>query len=195
MIIFSGCYCFCGRQGTGKTYSCVHFIDEFMHKRVGKDYLLITNIKSLSISLNSLYFNNIYDIIKYVNSHSDKKFIVFIDEIFSYVNKSGDLPIEIRSFLSQMRKRKLIFITTAQVWYEINLTLRRYIRYEIDCSMHSIFNICFLLNSFNDAENAKWDETVQDMCAPRMFLKLRKGNKRIIDLYDTFETISVPKHR
>lgn len=188
-----GCYCFCGRQGTGKTYSCVHFIDEFFNKPISEDYILITNILSLSKSRKAIYLQDIYDIISFVNKNNNKKYVIFYDEIFTCVDKSGTLSKEIRSFLSQMRKRKLIFITTAQVWYEINLTMRRYIRYEIDCSMHSIFNQCFLLNSFNDAENSKWDEEVQDMTAPRLFLKLRKGNKKIIDMYDTFETISVSK--
>lgn len=99
---------------------------------------------------------------------------------------------EILSFISQLRKRKIIFVTTAQEWLEINVTFRRYVRYQIDCNMISlpIFKTAFLLNAINDGEQLKWSNEDNEYVAPRIQTKISKGNLNIIESYDTFETIS-----
>lgn len=102
---------------------------------------------------------------------------------------------KILSFISQLRKRKIIFVTTAQEWAEINITFRRYTRYQIDCNMFSLplTHTAVLFNSINDGDLIRWDNDLQEFVAPRVSANFSKGNKSIIESYDTYETIQVSK--
>lgn len=108
------------------------------------------------------------------------------------MEKQTRINKKILSFLSQLRKRKIIFVTTAQEWSEINITFRRYVRFQISCNMISLpflkTAICY--NVVNDGDQIRWDNDTQDFIAPRISAKLSKGVEGIIRSYDTFETIS-----
>lgn len=146
-----GLFCYCGKQGKGKTYSAVKFCIE---QKLVHNYKIITNVKSFNIFNDTLYMNKIEQIIEYCKSFegNDQNILIFFDEIFTILEKNKAINKEILSFLSQMRKRKIIFVTTAQEWSEINITFRRYVRYQIDCSMFSIplLKTAFIYNSIND---------------------------------------------
>lgn len=122
---------------------------------------------------------------------NDENVIIFFDEIFTILEKQTRINKKILSFLSQLRKRRIIFVTTAQEWSEINITFRRYVRFQVSCNMVAlpIFKIAFVLNCINDGDLIRWNNDTQDYEAPRIRLKLSKGNVSIIQSYDTFETI------
>lgn len=196
-----GLYLYTGKQGTGKTYSSIRFCQKFVKKG---NCVLITNIKSywetLKSNYNDVYYiYDIFDIINFVNQnekkfkHEGKQILIFFDEIFTVCEKSGSLTPQILSFLSQLRKRDIIFVSTAQEWSEINITFRRYCRFQISCNMFSlpILNIAILSNLVNDGDGIHWDTDLQDFVAPLIQTNISKGNKSIIDLYDTFETIKL----
>lgn len=107
------------------------------------------------------------------------------------LKKVGSLQKEILSFLSQLRKRKILFITTAQEWAEINITFRRYIRFQISCNMLCLpfTKTALVINNVNDGDLIHWDETEQDFVAPVIQINVSKGLNEIINKYDTFETI------
>ena len=90
-----------------------------------------------------IYINSFKDMLSIDNYNKDTQsyepIYIFYDEIFSALTKGTKIDTEVLSFLSQMRKRQVIFLTTAQEWLEINMTLRRYVRYQIDCSIRNIF--------------------------------------------------------
>ena len=117
----------------------------------------------------------------------------FYDEIFTILNKNMPINKEILSFLSQLRKRHIIFISTAQEWSEINITFRRYTRYQIDCNMFSmpLSQNAFIINCINDGDLIRWDNDLQDFVAPRIYTTFSKCEKKVIDSYDTFETINI----
>ena len=127
-----GLYCYVGKQGKGKTYSAIKFLMNY--KKNG--YRIITNVKSFNVFSDTIYLDNIYDIIRFckenIKDNKEDKYIIFFDEIFTILEKNTRLNKEILSFLSQLRKRSIILITTAQEWAEINITFRRYCRYQID---------------------------------------------------------------
>lgn len=133
------------------------------------------------------------DIIDFMIEHEndDNKYIIFFDEIFTILEKKSTINKKILSFISQLRKRKIIFVTTAQEWSEINITFRRYVRFQVSCHMFSIpvFKRAFLINKVNDGDNIKWDNDSQDWIAPTVSTNFMKGNLEIIESYDTFETI------
>ena len=136
-----GLYCFCGKQGDGKTIS---ILDVFFEAYTNK--IIYTNVYSF-YSRNKDYFKIIYepDFNKIYDFFKDKEdcsnYVIFYDEIFSLIEK-GQLSKEMLNFLSQMRKRRLYLYTTCQEWLELNVTFRRYVRYQVQCKMYNlpIFN-------------------------------------------------------
>lgn len=164
-----------------------------------KDTIVLTNIKSYSQSSDSVYIKDFLQIIDYCKRFEslkskgevDGNLIILFDEIFTVIEKAGSLKSEFLSFISQMRKRGIIFVSTAQEWAEINITLRRYCRYQISCSMKSlpICNLAICTNLVNDGDGIYWDSDCQEFLAPLLQTNVFKGNLSICNLYDTFETI------
>ncbi len=184
-----------GKQGHGKTYSAVKFC---IDRKLSTNCKIITNVHSFSIFKDTVFIDDISELIKYVLEYCDTldfdevpNIVIFFDEIFTILEKQTRINKEILSFISQLRKRKIIFITTAQEWLEVNVTFRRYVRYQIDCNMISfpIFKTAFLLNFVNDGEQLKWSNEDNEYIAPRISTNFSKGNLSIIESYDTFETI------
>lgn len=121
-------------NGDGKTYSVCDYLSE------RKGYKIISNVKSYCDNHQglALYEDNFYTIIKKFNDGTyDNKYIIFFDELFSLLQK-GKLNQDILNFISQLRKRQIYLVTTVQEWLEINVTFRRYVRYEIDCKMCNV---------------------------------------------------------
>ena len=96
--------------------------------------------------------------------------------------------MEKRSF-----KRKIIFVTTAQEWSEIQITFRRYVRFQISCNMLSLpfSKLAIIVNQINDGDLIRWDNDLQDFVAPIIQTNIAKGKLSIIESYDTFETIAL----
>lgn len=187
-----GLFCYCGKQGKGKTYSCIKFLIE---QKLVHNYKILTNVKSFKVFSDTLYFDDINHIIDYCTKfkNNDENVIIFFDEIFTILEKKTPLNKKILSFISQLRKRKIIFVTTAQEWAEINITFRRYCRYQVECNMFAIpiFYTAFIYNIINDANKMKWDNDAQEFIAPRISANFAKCNRSIIESYDTYETINV----
>lgn len=183
-----GVYCFCGKQGDGKTYSVIDTLDS-----QSKGKIVITNVKSYydSHKENSIYetdFGKIYEMLRDLEDCS--KYIIFYDEIFTLIEK-GKLSKEMLAFISQMRKRHLYLYTTAQEWLEINVTFRRYVRYQVQCKMRNLrlLNFAISINEINDAYQMKWDNLENEYVCPRIKTTIKKCSKAIADSYDTFEVI------
>lgn len=175
-----GVYCYCGKQGSGKTYSVVEFL-----KQQPKDMKIYANIDTLR-GINYKYFNGFDNLLKLRDEHDC---IIVYDEIFTALTKSSKLSTEVLDFLSQMRKRRIVFLTTAQEWLEINITLRRYCRYQIECKMFNILGLGILLKCMYDAEQLKWSNDDNEYIAPLVETTISKCNISVANSYDTFEQI------
>lgn len=174
-----GVYCYCGKQGSGKTYSVVEFLKQ------QKDIKIYSNISTLK-GIKYQYFNGFDKLLELRNEHDC---IIVYDEIFTALTKSTRLSNEVLDFLSQMRKRRIIFLTTAQEWLEINITLRRYCRYQIECKMLNILGLGVLIKSMYDAEQLKWSNDDNEYIAPLVETTISKCNISVANSYDTFEEI------
>ena len=174
-----GVYCYCGKQGSGKTYSAVEFLLNNSHMPI---YSNVSTIKGVDYT----YFTG-FDNLLLLRDKTDC--IIFYDEIFTALTKSSKINQQVLDFLSQMRKRRIIFITTAQEWLEINITLRRYCRYQIECKMLNIFGLGLLIKHFYDAEQLKWSNEDNEYIAPLLETTISKCNLDIANSYDTFEQI------
>nr|DAU95969.1 MAG TPA: zonular occludens toxin [Inoviridae sp.] len=175
-----GVYCYCGKQGSGKTYSVVEFL-----KNQVSDVKIYSNISSLD-GIKYTYFNGFSNLLKLRDEHDC---IIVYDEIFTALTKSTKLSNEVLDFLSQMRKRRIVFLTTAQEWLEINITLRRYCRYQIECKMLNILGLGILVKSMYDAEQLKWSNDDNEYIAPLIETTISKCNLSVAKSYDTFEQI------
>ena len=175
-----GVYCYCGKQGKGKTYSVVEFLQSLPSNT--EIYSNISTVKGIDYT----YFNGFDDLLK-LRDKTDC--IIVYDEIFTALTKSSKINTDVLDFLSQMRKRRIIFLTTAQEWLEINITLRRYCRYQINCNMRSLGFFGIIIKSFYDAEQMKWSQLDNEYVAPLIQLSLSKCNVKVANAYDTFEQI------
>lgn len=175
-----GVYCYCGKQGSGKTYSVVEFL-----KQQDKNVRIYSNISTLK-GIKYTYFNGFDNLLKLKDEHDC---IIVYDEIFTALTKSSKMTTEVLDFLSQMRKRRIVFLTTAQEWLEINITLRRYCRYQIECSMYNILGLGILIKSMYNAELLKWSNDDNEYIAPLVETTISKCNVSVANSYDTFEQI------
>lgn len=214
-----GVYCYDGKQGKGKTYSVVEYlldnrdgiavfcniadiknIDYFyftgftelikLKKIIDYNY---TDNDDLLFYIYSLFPNKIRtkQIFSQIIEYKNGRQLVFVyDEIFTELQKKSNLTKDVIDFLCQMRKRKIIFLTTAQEWAEIPLSFRRFCRYEIKCRMINFFGIGLLFKEFNDAENMKWSDEQQEHVAPLLETTLTKCRKYIANSYNTYLRVS-----
>lgn len=173
-----GVYCYCGKQGSGKTYSVVEFLSN------QKNIPIYSNVHLQYIEYT--YFNGFDELLK-LRDKSDC--IIVYDEIFTALTKSSRINQDVLDFLSQMRKRRIVFLTTAQEWLEINMTLRRYCRYQIECKMINLFGLGILIKHCYDAEQMKWSQEDNEYIAPLEETTISKCNLSVANKYDTFEQI------
>lgn len=173
-----GIYCYCGKQGKGKTYSVV----EFLKNEAKLPIYSNVHLKGIKYT----YFTGFDQLLELRSEHDC---IIVFDEIFTALTKTSRINTEVLDFLSQMRKRQIIFITTAQEWLEINITLRRYCRYQIDCDMRNILGLGLLIKRFYDAEQMKWSTEDNEYIAPVIETTISKCNIAVANAYDTFEQI------
>lgn len=183
-----GTYCYCGRQGEGKTSSLIAFLHDNKNLEI---YCNIKNIKGIDYTYYE-GFDGLLSIKKFLDKQlpSKKQIVIVYDEIFTQLDKYSKIGKEVIDFLCQMRKRKIIFLTTCQCWAELPLTFRRFCRYEIECHIIPTPFFSVIVKSFYDAENMSWDKDLQDFVAPIIATYISKVRKQILTSYDTFEKIS-----
>lgn len=174
-----GVYCYCGKQGSGKTYSAVEFLRNNQIKPIYSN----VHLKGIPYT----YFSGFNELLKL---RDKKDCIIVFDEIFTALTKTSRINQEVLDFLSQMRKREIIFITTAQEWLEINITLRRYCRYQIDCKMINLLGLGILIKRMYDAEQMKWSNEENEYIAPIIETTVSKCNLCVANCYDTYEQIN-----
>ena len=185
-----GTYVFNGEQGKGKTLSLAKYVYDTRGKTT-----IFSNVYFKGCP-NFTYFEDfefVYTIIDMIDhkelDNKSLQIVIIWDELFSLLNKSTKLNKEIKSFLSQLRKRKIIFLTTCQSWPDIPLEFRRLCRFEIDCSCIPLITRSLLINVYKDAERMKWSDIEQEHVAPVVWTKISQTNSIIANSYDTNQTI------
>lgn len=179
-----GVYCFTGHQGNGKTYALNKFIRKHSNGRV-----IYSNI-----SLKDIQYEPI-ESIEHLYSLADQENIIIIyDEIFSLMSKSKKDREMLEQFLPQMRKAKNIFLTTAQYWLELDITFRRFVRIQIECSTKPLGALGgILFESYYDSTSIKWDNLENEYVSPLITRKISKYEKRYMVTYDTYEKVKALK--
>lgn len=200
-----GIYCYCGFQGNGKTYSCVEYIYDNEDNVNVFSNVHINTTKCLNIFYTGFKeMLNLRDAIDWARSRNldyiifkgkkydidwKKQFIFIYDEIFSELQRGSKISNEVLDYITQMRKRGFILLTTAQIWSDIPITWRRLTRYQIDCNMRNLLVTNILIKRFYDAEQMKWSNDDQDFIAPIISTTITHTRKCIADMYDTYQLI------
>lgn len=180
-----GVYYVCGKQGSGKTYYGVYLLLQQDKEIVKKIY---TNIHSLNISGYEIeYFTRLDEI--YYNT--EEYCIFLIDELARKFNKNSKTDTQFYGWLNQSRKRKRIVIMITQEWRELPMWIRRPAKFMISTYKTPIlYKLGFVTSVVGDAENLIFDKDEGEyICPPIKFIVYRR-NKKIADMYDTFEAIN-----
>lgn len=180
-----GCYFVTGRQGSGKTYYAVTLLLQQNRKLVNKVY---TNVHSLNIpGYDIVYFSDISDL--YVNV--DEHCIFLIDEISRRYDRNSRTDTQFYAWLNQSRKRKRIVIMITQEWRELPMWIRRPAKFMITTHPTPILNrLGIFTSTVGDAENMVFNKDEGEYeCPPIKYIYYRR-NKKIADMYDTFEAIN-----
>lgn len=173
----------------GKSYSAIDYIHEIR----GQKKVITNQYKYYLLNKDfCIYEPNFYQIIaKFNDGIYDKDYIIFYDELFTLLEK-GKLSKNILTFISQLRKREIYLVTTVQEWLDINVTFRRYVRYQIDCTMFNFLGFFAIsINSIHDGYQMKWDNIENEYVAPIIKTTIKKCSKKLADSYDTFEVIKI----
>lgn len=179
-----GVYCYVGKQGSSKTMSVVKFL--YDHSRHNEK--IYCNLKS--IDENEIPYTYINGLDELLNLRSEHDCIIFFDEIFTEITKHQRIGKDVMDFLSQMRKRRIILLTTCQEWRLLPLDFRLYVRYQVNCSMTSIpFFHAVSIRRIIDGDNIKWSDEEQDFVGELVETTIWHCEKYIADLYDTYEQI------
>ena len=182
-----GVYCYCGKQGSSKTGNVITYLYE------NRDKVIFANLKSIDEeNIPYTYIGDIYDLLELRKEHDC---IIFYDEIFTVISRESKLPENVKravlDFLSQMRKRRIVFITTCQEWRLLPLYFRLYVRYQVNCSMINIpFFGAVSIKNVIDGDHIKWSEEEQDFVGELVHNIIQHCVKKIYDMYDTYEQIS-----
>lgn len=121
---------FCGKQGSGKTYSAVKLTKDLYDKY---NILVISNLEidvvnfDIFVSLEQLFK---LDLTKYDGA------VLLIDEITNVFNNLDYKSFDTRWFdiINMLRKRHILLLGTCPVFNRINKAFREQFDYFVDCS-------------------------------------------------------------
>lgn len=175
-----GVYCFTGHQGSGKTYGLNKFIRK--HAKEKKIYSNMT--------LKGIEYTHITSVDHLFSLIDEKDCYIIYDEIFGVMAKSNKMAIKGMEFLSQMRKQKIIFLTTAQYWLELSITFRRFVRVQVECKTRPLGKLGGIFKeTYYDTTQIAWDNLQNEYVSPTVATKFSKYEKRHMLSYDTHERI------
>lgn len=179
-----GVYTFCGKQGTGKTYSLNKFI-----RKHAKGRRIYSNV-----TLKNLEYVHLDTLDQLLDLRDEKDCYIVYDEIFTLLSKTRKLPLAkaelLEEFLTQQRKQRNILLTTAQEWLNIPIEFRRFVRVQIECSTRPLGRLGGILKEvYYDATNMEWDQLANEYVAPLITTKYSKYERRFMLSYDTEERI------
>lgn len=186
---YHGVYCFCGKQGSGKTLSAVRLISNIYLDY--KDVYLVTNVNINTDLLNHIPSENIIPFTRYYQLffNYNKPVIFLIDEAHILFNslESKNADVNMFQVISQNRKRQRVFILTSQVFSRLQLVMREQINTIVDC--HTYLNYITHCVVYHDFEKQR-DELVGKKEFGCFYTHKRKLH---YEMYDTYQVIDFSK--
>lgn len=155
-----GLYLFCGRQRSGKTVSAVWYAEKLAKKytKANKTVKLYSNM-GIGIAVN---MSTVEQLIKSITYDPKVVHIIIIDEIQSYWTKDAttkETKAQIERMVglfSQLGKRQMYILATAQVYGRVNKSVREQCLYMISCRRSRINSK--IVNDFIDGDDIMCDD-------------------------------------
>lgn len=186
---YHGVYCFCGKQGSGKTLTAVRVISNIYLDY--KDVYLVTNVKLNLDILSHIPKENIIPFTRYyqIFFNYNKPVMFLIDEAHLLFNslESKNADVNMFQVISQNRKRQRIFFLTSQVFSRLQLVMREQINTIIDCKTY--FNYLTHCTVYHDFEKQR-DELVGKKEISCFYTHIKKYH---YEMYDTWQVINYSK--
>lgn len=171
-----GVFIITGRMGTGKSYFAVKWCYENY-----TSYKIKTNIKSLKINDRDIeYFDNLSSIY----NDNQEYTIYIIDELGKKFTKENKSDKDFYNFLQMSRKTKRIVFIIHQEYLQVPIWIRGVASEIITTKKAPILPIFITYKGFPYLdENMEWQVEYNT-------LYIYKRNKKIANLYNTFETVN-----
>lgn len=155
-----GHYLFVGRQRSGKTVSAIWYF-EFLKKRYEKKGKKVVLYSNMGFG-NPVYKFTLCDVIKNLEFNENIVYIFIIDELQSYFPKDTKDPLTLKLIdtltgeFSQLGKRQIYVLSTAQIYGRVNKNLREQCLYMINCRRSKLTNK--VVNDFIDGDDVLCDD-------------------------------------
>lgn len=133
-----GHYMFCGWQRSGKTVSMIWFY-ELLKKKYEKKHKKVVLYDNMNLGGNLITKYNLPDLILNCKYDKDTIYVFLIDEIQSYYPKDtkDNATLHLIDILtgqfSQLGKRQIYVLSTAQIYGRVNKNLREQCLYMVNC--------------------------------------------------------------
>lgn len=155
-----GHYLFVGRQRSGKTVSAIWFYEllKKQYEKKGKKVILFSNMGFGE----PIFKFSISEVIKKLHYDKDTVYIFIIDELQSYFPKDTKdqatlrLIDELTGEFSQLGKRQIYVLSTAQIYGRVNKNLREQCLFMVNCRKSKLTNK--VVNDFIDGDDILCDD-------------------------------------
>ena len=180
---FYGIHYYCGRQGSGKTFSMTYELEQIRRKypnckiytNYGYKYQTMP-IYDISMLKNEKYYNG------------NDGVVFAIDEIQNLYQSSNvnNVPPEILSVVTQLRKQKVYIVCTSQVFTRVSKPLREQAFYVTECKtiLHSL-TVC---SKYNADEYLQDIDRIEKKSIPIKKYSIVHSNE-LRNTYDTYQLI------
>lgn len=155
-----GHYLFVGRQRSGKTVSAIWYY-EFLKKKYEKQGKKVILYSNMGFG-NPVFKVNLSSIIRDLHFDKNIVYIFIIDELQSYFPKDTKdqatlrLIDELTGEFSQLGKRQIYVLSTAQIYGRVNKNLREQCLFMVNCRKSKITNK--IVNDFIDGDDILCDD-------------------------------------
>ncbi len=186
---YHGVYCFCGKQGSGKTLTAVRMTSNIFLDY--QDVYLVSNVNINTGILNHIPKENIIPFERYYQLffNYNKPTIFLIDEAHLLFNslESKNADVNMFQVISQNRKRKRVFILTSQVFSRLQLVMREQINTIVPC-------VTWLKYITHGTVYHDFEKQKDELVGKKAFSFTYTHNRKIhYEMYDTNQTINYSK--
>ena len=183
MFPYYGMHFYVGRQGSGKTFSMTHELEQIRKKypkckiytNYGYKYQTMP-IYNISMLQNEKYYNG------------ENGVVFAIDEIQNLYQASNtnNVPPEVLGVVTQLRKQKVYIICTSQVFTRVSKPLREQAFYITECK--TLFHSLTVCNKYNADEYLLDLDRVEKQATPIEQYSI-VHNDKLRNSYDTYMLI------
>ena len=172
---------YCGRQGTGKTYSlvkhCCYLVHNCKYKHV------ISNMPIAMDDCNIELCSTVDDFVYLAKNVTDCVFV--IDELQNFVD-SFKTPDDFYYIFCTLRKRNCILLATSQLFDRVSVKLREQVNRVVFCKTYFgclTLNKIFTELELNNDKKIKMDNPVAVILSEK---KLDVQSEKIREIYNTY---------